>query len=80
MRRAAKVDANQTAIVAAQCPCRACIRLYDAPLIARGEIPQEFSRMIVCCICGNKRCPHANNHRNACTASNAPGQKWSAYE
>ena len=36
-------------------------------------------RMIVCRICGNKRCPHANNHENKCTNSNAPGQPGSAY-
>ncbi|MFS8319194.1 hypothetical protein RPF54_24860, partial [Enterobacter hormaechei subsp. xiangfangensis] len=28
---------------------------------------------------GNKRCPHANDHRNACTGSNEPGQEGSAY-
>ena len=37
-------------------------------------------RMALCPICGNKRCPHANDHRNACTGSNKPGQKGSAYE
>ncbi|EPK0694119.1 hypothetical protein QFZ02_004886, partial [Enterobacter hormaechei] len=37
------------------------------------------SRFVVCSECGNKRCPHANDHRNACTGSNEPGQKGSAY-
>lgn len=36
-------------------------------------------RMIVCPECGNKRCPHATDHRNACTGSNEPGQTGSAY-
>lgn len=36
-------------------------------------------RFIVCPDCGNKRCPHANDHRNACTGSNEPGQEGSAY-
>lgn len=36
-------------------------------------------RFVVCPECGNKRCPHANDHRNACTGSNAPGQEGSAY-
>jgi hypothetical protein len=36
--------------------------------------------MIVCAQCGNKRCPHANDHENACTQSNEPGQAGSAYE
>lgn len=36
--------------------------------------------MILCPICGNKRCPKANWHENACTDSNAPGQKGSSWE
>lgn len=36
-------------------------------------------RFVVCPDCGNKRCPHANDHRNACTESNEPGQEGSAY-
>lgn len=35
---------------------------------------------VVCDTCGNKRCPHATNHDLACTNSNEPGQKGSAYE
>ncbi|MCY0256215.1 DUF551 domain-containing protein [Klebsiella pneumoniae] len=34
---------------------------------------------MVCPDCGNKRCPRANDHRNACTGSNEPGQEGSAY-
>ncbi|WP_226876149.1 hypothetical protein [Enterobacter ludwigii] len=37
------------------------------------------SRFVVCPDCGNKRCPHANDHRHACTKSNEPGQEGSAY-
>lgn len=37
------------------------------------------SRFVVCSECGNKRCPHANDHRNACTGSNEPGQEGRAY-
>lgn len=36
-------------------------------------------RFVVCPECGNKRCPHANDHRNACTGSNKPGQIGSAH-
>ena len=36
-------------------------------------------RMVLCPDCGNKRCPRANDHRNACTGSNEPGQAGSAY-
>ncbi|MGY6251845.1 hypothetical protein ACXIVK_00175 [Paraburkholderia caledonica] len=37
-------------------------------------------RMVVCPTCGNKRCPHATDHRNACSGSNEPGQKGSSWE
>ena len=37
------------------------------------------SHFVVCPDCGNKRCPHANDHRHACTGSNEPGQEGSAY-
>ncbi|HFO0277190.1 TPA: hypothetical protein ACHIEZ_000077 [Klebsiella quasipneumoniae] len=36
-------------------------------------------RFVVCPDCGNKRCPRANDHRNACTGSNEPGQEGSTY-
>ncbi len=36
-------------------------------------------RFVVCPDCGNKRCPRANDHRNACTGSNEPGQEGCAY-
>ncbi|EPL7409930.1 hypothetical protein WI981_001280 [Klebsiella pneumoniae] len=36
-------------------------------------------RFVVCPDCGNKICPRANDHRNACTGSNEPGQEGSAY-
>lgn len=45
-------------------------------------LPQSFSnmRMILCAVCGNKRCPHATHHKNACTGSNDPGQPGSSWE
>lgn len=58
------------------CRCRRCIR-------ERGDmihgLPREMAEFIVCQQCGNKRCPYANDHRHACTGSNAPGQPGSAY-
>lgn len=48
-----------------------CISCYDGAPLMRP--------MIVCSICGNKRCPHANDHKYDCTGSNAPGQQGSAY-
>lgn len=50
------------------CGCHAC-----RP-ITFGDM-----RMVLCPTCGNKRCPHANNHQNDCTGSNQPGQAGSAY-
>lgn len=35
--------------------------------------------MIVCVDCGNKRCPKATDHHNACTGSNEPEQAGSVY-
>lgn len=51
-----------------KCWCRSC-----RPISLTG------ARFVVCPECGNKRCPHANDHRNACTGSNEPGQPGSAY-
>ena len=42
-------------------------------------ITLDDMRMVLCPICGNKRCPHATDHRNACTGSNEPGQPGSSY-
>ncbi|OYI11794.1 hypothetical protein CI724_16335 [Shigella sonnei] len=54
--------------VAPDCSCRTC-----------RPVTFTDSRFVVCPECGNKRCPHANDHRNACTGSNEPGQEGSAY-
>lgn len=35
--------------------------------------------MIVCPVCGNKRCPKATFHDMRCTGSNEPGQPGSRY-
>ena len=43
-------------------------------------ITMSDMRFVVCPDCGNKRCPKANNHRNACTNSNDVGQKGSSWE
>ena len=42
-------------------------------------ISRTASRMILCPLCGNKRCPHATDHNNECTNSNEPGQPGSRY-
>ncbi|HCR0068307.1 hypothetical protein [Enterobacter hormaechei] len=65
---AEKIFAERDALNAPDCWCRTCrpITLTDM-------------RFVVCPDCGNKRCPRANDHRNACTGSNDPGQEGSAY-
>ncbi|UVF98902.1 hypothetical protein NWT87_19605 [Klebsiella pneumoniae] len=50
------------------CWCRTC-----------RPVDLNDMRFVVCPDCGNKRCPLANDHRNACTGSNEPGQEGSAY-
>lgn len=49
----------------------------------RSPVGRNFwtiSRMYVCPICGNKRCPKATYHVFNCTRSNEPGQQGSRYE
>ena len=40
--------------------------------------PDEWG-LVVCSVCGNKRCPHATDHNLACTNSNEPGQTGSVF-
>ena len=63
-----------------QCQCLRCLEERgEAVDFGSFSLPLWWTRMIVCPTCGNKRCPHANDHRNACTGSNEPGQPGSAY-
>ena len=59
---------KQDAAVNQDCWCRTC-----------RPVDLNDMRFVVCPDCGNKRCPRANDHRNACTGSNEPGQEGSAY-
>ena len=61
------------------CECLQCLRDRDERT-GDWNMPIEFTRMILCATCGNKRCPHATDHRHACTGSNEPGQAGSAYQ
>lgn len=66
--------AREALQAAAQCGCSACLEAVDPHF-------EDFpTHMVLCPTCGNKRCPHANNHENPCSGSNAPGQPGSAYE
>lgn len=59
------------------CGCYACVG--SKPASAGSWLTIGMTRMIVCSECGNKRCPHSTDHRNACTGSNEPGQPGSRY-
>lgn len=61
-----------------RCTCHRCIRENDIR-DESGMYPFSSTRMILCPKCGNKRCPHASDHRLACTDSNEPGQTGSVY-
>ena len=61
-------QAAQVEPAAAQ-PCW-CHKCNEGRLV--NGVPFAMTQMIVCPICGNKRCPHASDHALACTASNDP--------
>ncbi len=65
-----------------QCECHRCIeeKRLGRDIAGFGFLPLSMTRMILCPICGNKRCPHAADHDLACTGSNEPGQPGSAYQ
>lgn len=66
-----------------ECNCRRCQEErkegYSISLTGNDLTNIGFTGMILCEICGNKRCPHATDHRNSCTNSNECGQKGSIY-
>jgi len=74
-----------------ECDGRAAMLQGAEPVSQPDELPTKCwchtcrpvtmtdMRFVVCPKCGNKRCPHANDHRNACTGSSEPGQEGSAY-
>ena len=60
--------------------CDSCWRcLEKVPRDPDDWFNHPTNRMILCPTCGNKRCPKATDHRNACPGSNAPGQAGSYY-
>lgn len=58
--------------------CGNCHKCLEGAKNASG-LPVAMGRMIVCPICGNKRCPHATDHELACTNSNEQHQIGSIY-
>ena len=65
--RAAMLQAGNSPVTP-DCWCRTC-----------RPVTMNDMRFVVCPECGNKRCPHANDHRHSCSGSNAPCQEGSAY-
>lgn len=65
---AERILAERDSLNEPTCWCRTC-----------RPVTVTDMRFVVCPQCGNKRCPHANDHRNVCTGSNDPGQEGSAY-
>lgn len=63
------------------CNCHHCTKARTS--LERGPEmlgqPLAMMRMFLCETCGNKRCPGASDHRNACSDSNEPGQPDSLY-
>lgn len=67
-----------------ECSCHRCAsRRHDAlkrlGLSAMERLQLRPAQMVVCVVCGNKRCPQASDHRRDCTGSNAAGQPGSIY-
>lgn len=55
--------------------CRSCDQRIASSIAATGDWMASMSRpMIVCAACGNKRCPKATWHGNACSGSNDTDQ------
>lgn len=60
------------------CKCHKCMASVRVPF-GDSTVPYAMTRMILCPVCGNKRCPHASDHELACTGSNESGQPGSVY-
>lgn len=74
-------SASQGTKPLADCKCIDCLDRSGLTTVFMGiEMPISSTMMVLCQLCGNKRCPHAKNHELVCTNSNEPGQKGSAYE
>lgn len=81
MTLSTQLEALAERATAGPCPCYRCTKertdIDPGPMMLGQSI--EMQRYFLCETCGNKRCPHAADHRNACTGSNEPGQPGSLY-
>ena len=68
------------------CSCHRCADALDHvtdPITSKADDwfgKVAFRGMVVCSTCGNKRCPHATDHRLECSGSNEPGQPGSVHK
>ncbi|KPB51360.1 Uncharacterized protein AC511_1518 [Pseudomonas coronafaciens pv. oryzae] len=63
------------------CECHRCIDEHKlGQQIGFMWVPLSSTKMILCPVCGCKRCPRASDHDLACTDSNDPGQPGSVYQ
>lgn len=80
MMRGFVVDAAKAAgVEPPECGCITCLNESGIKCPVMG-IPISNTFMVLCPSCGNKRCPHATDHKNECTHSNTSGQKGSIFE
>jgi hypothetical protein len=54
------------------CSCGQCREKVDEVIPSFYSIASQG--MVLCSLCGNKRCPHAISHEHRCTQRNAIGQ------
>jgi hypothetical protein len=78
---ACEIDASPVAPKGQQAVARLALpKTLDGNRCTCSKCWVDYPYFRVCPDCGNKRCPKAANHKNACTSSNEPGQKGSNYE
>lgn len=59
--------------------CGNCHKCYKGRALFGENGPRFLDRMLLCPVCGNKRCPKASDHELPCSGSNEPGQPGSIY-
>lgn len=63
------------------CECHRCIAEFKlGQQVGFMWLPLSSTKIILCPLCGCKRCPRASDHDLACTDSNDPGQAGSVYQ
>ena len=55
----------------AGCPCFKCDQPLETITFGNGETVQILTRMSLCPVCGDKRCPGAMDHENHKETRNA---------